>query len=63
MGESLATWEMILLGLIGLAVVIFFVPGMKHVFAESEKAKKDWPGFLLPVGAVILFVIVLIVAV
>ena len=63
MGESLATWEMILIGLIGLVVVFLFFPGMKRVFAESEKAEKDWPGFLIPIGAVIMFVVLLVMVV
>ncbi len=60
MGEPLATWEMILLGAIGIIVIFLFVPGLKRIFAESQEAEKDWPGFLLPMGGVVLFVLLLI---
>ncbi len=60
---SLATWEMIALG--GLAIVLIFliVPGIKKIQEESRKAEKDWKGVLLPLGAVVLFVIFLIAVV
>ena len=60
MNESLATWELIALGAIGLVVIFLFFPGLKRLSEESKKAEKDWPGFLLPIGAVILFVVLLI---
>ena len=63
MNESLATWELILLGAIGLIVILLFFPGLRRLSEESKKAEKDWPGFLLPIGAVILFVVLLIVMV
>ena len=63
MNESLATWELIALGAIGLIVILLFFPGLRRLSEESKKAEKDWPGFLLPIGAVILFVVLLIVMV
>ena len=63
MNESLATWELIALGAMGLVVILFFFPGLRRLSEESKKAEKDWPGFLLPIGAVILFVVLLIVMV
>ena len=63
MNESLATWELIALGAMGLVVILFFFPGLRRMIEESKKAEKDWPGFLLPIGAVILFVVLLIVMV
>ena len=63
MNESMATWELILLGAIGLIVILLFFPGLRRLSEESKKAEKDWPGFLLPIGAVILFVVLLIVMV
>ncbi len=63
MNESLATWELIALGAMGLVVILFFFPGLRRMSEESKKAEKDWPGFLLPIGAVILFVVLLIVMV
>ena len=63
MNESLATWQLIALGAIGLIVILLFFPGLRRLSEESKKAEKDWPGFLLPIGAVILFVVLLIVMV
>ena len=63
MNESMATWELIALGAIGLIVILLFFPGLRRLSEESKKAEKDWPGFLLPIGAVILFVVLLIVMV
>ncbi|GMR21575.1 MAG: hypothetical protein BMS9Abin36_2177 [Gammaproteobacteria bacterium] len=49
--------------LLGL-MLIFIFPRMKHAMKHSPKAEKgDWAGVLLPIGAVILFVIVLIMLV
>ncbi len=63
MNESLATWELIALGAIGLVVILLFFPGLRRLSEESKKAEKDWPGFLLPIGAVILLVVVLVMMV
>ncbi len=60
MGEPLQTWEMILIGVLGIVMLFLFVPGLKRVFAESQKAEKDWPGFLIPIGCVIAVVTLLI---
>ncbi len=63
MGEPLETWEMILLGLVGVGGIFLLYPGLKRISAESEKAEKDWSGLLLPIGAVVAFVILLIMIV
>ncbi len=63
MGGELATWEMIVVGAIAIGVLIFAFPGLKRMSEEARNAEKDWPGFLLPIGAVILLVIVLILVV
>lgn len=60
MGEELATWEMIVVGVLAVGLLFFVLPGLKRLNEESRKAEKDWPGFLLPIGAVILLIIVLI---
>ncbi len=60
MGEELATWEMIVVGVLAVGLLFFVLPGLKRLNEEARKAEKDWPGFLLPIGAVILLVIVLI---
>lgn len=63
MNESLATWELIALGAIGLVVLLLFFPGLRRLSEESKDAPKDWPGFLLPIGVVIVFVVLLIMMV
>ncbi len=58
----MALWEQILLGLMGLAILFFFVPGTKAAMEKSRQAEnKDWQGALIPIGIVVLFVIFLIV--
>ena len=58
--ESMALWEQLLLG-VGAVVLIFFLwPGIKQTMERSRQAKKDWPGVLIPLGAVVLFVLLLI---
>jgi hypothetical protein len=54
------TWETIVLLLLGGGVAFFFFPGVKRMLADSEKAEKDWPAVLIPIGAVVLFVVLLI---
>jgi len=61
MGEELATWEMIVVGVLAVGVLFFVLPGLKRLNEEARKAEKDWPGFLLPIGAVVLLIIVLII--
>lgn len=58
--NPLASWENILLGVIAIAIVFMFFPGVKTMLKQSQEAEKDWPGFVLPIGAVILFVIFLV---
>ena len=58
--DQMALWEQLLLG-VGAVVLIFFLwPGIKHTMEQSKQAEKDWPGLLIPLGAVVLFVILLI---
>lgn len=61
MGEELATWEMIVVGVLAVGLLFFALPGLKRLNEEARKAEKDWPGFLLPIGAVVLLIIVLII--
>lgn len=53
-------WEQLILG--GMAALIFFLfrPGIKAALKQSSEAEKDWQGALLPIGAVVLFVFLLI---
>ncbi len=63
MGEELATWEMLVVGALAIGLLIFAFPSLKRISEEARNAEKDWPGFLLPIGAVVLLVIVLIMLV
>ena len=57
------TWQQIALLLIGGVVAFLFFPGVKRMLESSENAPKDWPGVLIPLGLVVAFVILLIMAV
>ena len=59
--EPLATWEKVLTGILVLLVLLWFRPGLKTFFAQSQQAgTKDWQGVLIPIGLVVLFVIFLL---
>ncbi len=54
-------WQLLLIGLGMVALIFLFRPGIKRAFEQSRKATSDdWRGLLLPLGAVVLFVIVII---
>jgi hypothetical protein len=55
------TWEQLLLGALAIGLIFWFRPGIKAAMEQSRQAEeKDWKGALLPIGAVVLFVILLI---
>ncbi len=57
----MATWEKILTGILVLMVLLWFRPGIKAIFEQSQQAQeKDWKGVLIPIGLVVLFVIFLL---
>ncbi len=56
---NMALWEQLALGALALLVIFWFRPGIKAALKQSEEAEKDWAGILLPIAAVILFVIFL----
>ncbi|MGD8742994.1 MAG: hypothetical protein PVH46_06165 [Granulosicoccaceae bacterium] len=59
--EQLAGWEMLLLGAVVIIVLLWMGPGISQTFKQSQQTeKRDWAGFLLPIGVMVLFVIVLI---
>jgi len=58
--EQMATWEMILLGVMALLLIFWFRPGIKAALERSRQAEKDWPSVLIPIGIVVLFVIFLV---
>ena len=54
-------WPKLLLGVGVILIILWFRPGIKAVWKQSQEAEeKDWKGLLLPIGMVILFVILLI---
>jgi len=59
--EHLTLWEITILGMLVLVVLFWLGPGIKPMIEQSRQAKeRDWPGFLLPIIVVILFVFLLI---
>lgn len=58
--EQMSTWEMVLVGALVVLVLFWVGPGIKPMLEQSRQAEKDWAGLLVPIIAVILFVILLI---
>ena len=58
--DPLATWEKLLIGVIGLLALLWFFPGVKTMIAQSQDAQKDWPAVLIPAVVVVIFVILLL---
>lgn len=57
----LPVWELPLIGLLMVGIIFWFRPGLKRAFEQSRQAtSQDWKGLLLPLGAVVLFVILVI---
>ena len=56
----LATWEKLLLGVIGLLVLLWLSPGVKAMIAQNRDAKKNWPAVLIPAAVVVVLVIILL---
>ena len=54
-------WEQILLGIGAFVLLFLFWPGAKAAMERSKQAENpDWKGALIPIGAVVVFVILLI---
>ena len=58
--DPLATWEKLLIGVIGVLVLLWFFPGVKTMIAQGRDEKKDWRGVLIPAVVVVIFVILLL---
>lgn len=59
--EEPSLWTKILLGIAALLMLFWFLPGARAALARSRQAaQRDWRGVLLPLGAVVLFVLFLI---
>lgn len=55
------TWEKIAVAILGGALVIFLLPGIRAQMQNSPKgSRQEWLGALVPLTLVILFVILLI---
>lgn len=54
-------WEQVTLVIVMIAILFFFWPSAKKEMEHSQQAENpDWKGVLVPIAAVILFVMVLI---
>jgi len=61
MNEAIPIWVQVGMGLMALAVLFFFGPRAVDAVKNSRKASaQEWLGLLIPIGAVVLFVILLI---
>ena len=58
--DLFATWEKLLIGMIGLVVLLWFSPGVKIMIGQSRNAQKNWPAVLIPAVVVVIFVILLL---
>ena len=58
--DLLVTWEILLIGVIGLLVLLWFWPGVKIMVGQSRNAQKNWPAVLIPAVVVVIFVILLL---
>ena len=55
------TWEKILAGAFALLILFLFRPGIRAAMKHSQEAQdKDWKGALIPLLAVVVFVILLL---
>ena len=54
------TWQKIAMAIVPLLIIFMLLPGIKGSLQQSREAKKDWPGFLIPIALVILFVVFLL---
>ena len=54
------TWEQVALGAIILVIVLWRLPKATKAMQQNNDEPKDWMSLLIPIGAVVLFVILLI---
>ncbi len=59
-GIELTTWESIFVGAVMIGVLVLMYPSVKNTIEKSKDGPKDWTGVLIPIGAVILFILFLI---
>lgn len=56
----MGSWENIALVGISLMLIFMLMPRVKASLQQSKEAKKDWMGVIIPIGAVVLFVALLL---
>lgn len=58
---DIGIWQLLLFGVAVVLVILLFRPGLKAAIkASSEAENQDWKTLILPLGAVIVFVLLLI---
>ena len=60
MGAELSTWESVFAAAAMVGVIIWMYPGIKRSMERSKDAPKDWLGAIVPIIAVVAFVMLLI---
>lgn len=58
--DTFNNMENILLAIMGVVMLVLFIPSTKAAIERSKQAKADWAGLILPLGLVIAFVFFLI---
>ena len=54
------TWEKVVIGIILVVLIFWLLPGTRQMIEKSKGAPKDWKGLLIPIVAVVLFIMFLI---
>lgn len=58
--EPPSTWEMLLVGVVVALVLLWMAPGMKQAFRNTRRgSRSEWLNVLVPIAAVVLFVLLL----
>jgi len=58
--QGLETWQAVLMGAFAVGLIFFLRPGINAALERSKGAEKDWRALLLPLAAVVAFVMLLI---
>jgi hypothetical protein len=58
--EAVNNTENIIVAVMGLVIILLFIPSTKEALKRSKEKTADWAGLLLPLGLVVAFVIFLI---